>query len=76
VLFAANSVSGEVIDFTEAVNALYSGDGYHTAVAAVLHTHTGQDHGTSRASEPSTLLILGAGLAFVARRARRVQPQS
>jgi PEP-CTERM motif len=43
------------------------------AIATVLDTQHGQDQVTSRVSEPSTLLLLGAGLAFVARRARRVQ---
>jgi hypothetical protein len=52
VLFAANSASAYVIDFTPLGESPF------------------------RLSEPSTLLLLGAGLVLAARHARRVQPQA
>ena len=61
---------------TAYLNALYSGGSYPTSVAAVLDTQRGQDQVTSRVSEPSTLLLLGAGLALVARRARKLQSRA
>ena len=52
VLFAANSASAYVIDFSRLGES------------------------PARLSEPSMLLLLGVGLALVARHARRVQPQA
>ena len=72
VLLIASGASAEVIDFTAlGKSSLHSGDGYHTSVAALLVTPQGQGPVTSRVSEPSSLLLLGAGLTLVARRARR-----
>jgi hypothetical protein len=52
--------------------ALYSADsGYHTSLATVLATSAGQDQITAHVSEPSTLLLLGSGLALLARRRKR-----
>lgn len=58
------------------LSALYPDGVYQTSVAGVLATDHGQDQVTSRVSEPSTLLLLGAGLALVARRARRLQSRA
>ena len=74
LLLAASGASADVVDFTGlGTSSLRSGEGYHTSVAAVLITQHGQDQMTSRVSEPSSLLLLGAVLTLVARRARRVQ---
>ena len=73
LLIAASSASAEVVDFTGlGKSSLHSGEGYHASVAAVLVTQHGQDQITSRVSEPSSLLLLGAVLTLVARRARQV----
>jgi len=64
VLLFASEASAKGIEAT----ALYSGD---ASVAA--YAQRGNDPMTSQVSEPSTLLLFGAGLALVARQVRRVQ---
>lgn len=53
------------------LGSLVDGSGYHSESAIWLNTTHGQDQVTQRASEPSTLLLLGTAMLLMAGRLRR-----